>query len=176
VSLQASAAAAASVSIALRPADQTRGWRRRWQEAERDLAELLAPRTDAVSGEGIHTARHDLHSFYVQTYHLKDALKDEAGATGVPGATIETTVTNEPALALLADLANLDKHGQLKNPPRSGHVPVVASVAGSTVDASPGSWRLRLVVKHAGKTLDGLELARDAVDAWRRHLTDWGLI
>ncbi len=66
-----------SVAATLTPADQVRDWKRRWHEVERELAELQAPQTGGVSGEAIHAARHRLHSFYVQAYHIKDALKNE---------------------------------------------------------------------------------------------------
>ncbi len=165
-----------SLSAALGPADQSRGWRRRWLEAQRELERLLAPSTEPLSGDAIQAARHRLHSFYVQTYHLKDALKREAASTGVSGATIETTVTNDPDLALLADLANFDKHGNLDAPPRSGHVPAITVVEGRTVDLPSDGWRLYLAVDHAGKVKDGLEIAQAAVAAWQRALAGWGLI
>jgi hypothetical protein len=38
-----------------------------------------------------------------------------------------------------------------------------------------GGWRLALTISHKGKTQDGIEFARRAVDAWRRHLAAWGL-
>ncbi len=164
-----------SVSARLHPADQARGWGRRWQEIERELAELQAPQADGVSGYAIHAARHRLHSFYVQAYHLKDALREEASSTGVAGAAVETAVTAEPALALLADLANLDKHGALNRPPRSGHVPRIISASGTT-DATAAGWRLDLEIEHGGNRVDGLTVAAAAVAAWRRVLTGWGLL
>lgn len=131
---------------------------------ERQLADLLAPSTDALCASAIHAATHRLHSFYVQSYHLKDALKAEAGATGVAAATVETSISNEPDLALLADLANLDRHGNLNMPPRSGHIPVVTSVEGQSLESPSGTWRLHLTVNHAGKALDGLDDCRGRRD------------
>jgi hypothetical protein len=58
-----------------------------------------------LSSEAIHAARHQLHSLYIQAYHLKDALKDESTTTGVGGQKVEDAITNTPELALLADLA-----------------------------------------------------------------------
>jgi hypothetical protein len=111
-----------------------------------------------------------------QTYHLKDALKREAVATGVTGGVVEAAISSDPALALLADLANLDKHGMLDHPPRSGHVPAITAVEGQSLDVPPGGWRLHLTVDHGGKIMDGLEIAQAAVDGWRRYLAAWGLI
>jgi hypothetical protein len=136
---------------------------------------LLKPQTGDCSGDAIHAARHRLHSFYIQAYHLKDALKEEEASTGVPKATVENAITSEPALSLLADLANLDKHGNLNQPPRSGHVPQIVGAAGTSSSEKAG-WRLDLEIRHDGNPLDGLEVAEDAVAAWRRVLIGWGLL
>lgn len=88
---------------------------------------------------------------------------------------MEAAVTNEPALALLADLANLDKHGNLNRPPRSGHVPMILGASGSSSTAN-GGWKLELEIEDDGARLDGLEVAGEAVTAWRRVLSGWGLI
>jgi hypothetical protein len=159
------------------PGDQKRGWKQRFHEAERELKKLMEPQTSERSGDAVNAARHSLHSFYVQTYHIKDALKNDAASTGVSGTTVESAITNTPVLALLADLANLDKHGRLKDPPRSGSVPVIDDVGAiSGDDSQPGTWRLDVVIKHGGKTLDGLKVAEDAVLAWRKLLEVWGLL
>jgi hypothetical protein len=42
-----------------------------------------------------------VHSFYVQTYHIKDALIADAASTGTAEAVVEQAVTGDPALALL---------------------------------------------------------------------------
>ena len=173
--LRVSMAISGTVDASLRPGDQTRGWNRRWIEIERDLADLLKPHLGGCSAEEIHGARHRLHSFYIQAYHLKDATKAEHASTGVAKATVEAAITNEPALALLADLANLDKHGNLNKPPRSGDVPRIQGAAGTSSSGRAG-WRLDLEIDHAGKQHDGLGVAEDAVDAWRSVLRQWGLL
>jgi hypothetical protein len=161
----------------LAPADQKRGWKQKFHESERELSELLAPQTRARSADTVNAARHRLHSFYVQTYHIKDALKEDAGSTGVTRIAVENAISAEPILALLSDLANLDKHEKLDKPPRSGSVPVIESVGGiSDHDSQPETWRLDVVIKHAGKTLDGLKVAEDAVLTWRKLLEGWGLL
>jgi predicted RNA-binding Zn-ribbon protein involved in translation (DUF1610 family) len=165
----------ATVEASLRPGDQARGWKRRWTETERDLAELLRPHLADCSSDAIHAARHRLHSFFIHAYHLKDALREEVASTGVAKAAVERAITNEPALALLADLANLDKHGNLNQPPRSGHVPLIVGAAGTSLSDKAG-WRLDLEIRHDGNRLDGLQVAEDAVAAWRRVLTGWGLL
>jgi hypothetical protein len=149
-----------------------RDWRRRWEEIQHDLDKLRPERLTPLSSDGINQAAHDLQSFFMQAYHLKDALKIDARSFGIDPRDVEAAVDSEPDLTLLADLANLDKHGRLDRPPRSGHIPAVVSVEGIS---DVQGWRLRLNLEHAGKQLDGVEVATKAVDAWRRVLAGWRL-
>lgn len=150
------------------------GWKPRWAEIERDLAALRTTRDGSASAATIHAARHELHSFYVQAYHLKDAMIDEGVTIGLGPdvqtvrTTVEGAINAEPVLALLADLANLEKHTNLNKPPRSGHVPSVLEASASSCGAS--GWRLDLAIEHGGTRLDGLRVDEDAVAAWRRAL------
>jgi hypothetical protein len=136
-------------------------------------------RTDTASSDAIHAARHQLHSFFVQAYSLKDALKEAALrdayclSLGVKPEDIETAINNDARLTLLADLANLDKHEILRRP-RSGFIPKIAKV--SAVSDSDSGWRLSMRIEHGPRRLDGLGVARDAVDAWRSALTALGLL
>lgn len=121
-------------------------------------------------------ARDELHSFYIECYHLKDALIVEASTLGITKRQVEDAITADPVLALLADLANLDKHAKLntsKHPARSGHVPAIGHASGASNSAG---WRLELPIIHAGTERDGLDVARQAVEAWRRLLTGWKLL
>jgi hypothetical protein len=102
----------------------------------------------------------------------------------VSEAAIEAAVTGDPDLALLADLANLDKHSKLNRPPGSGAVPRVSFGSGAVPRVSfqavqagsgEGGWRLVMTIQHQGKVLDGLDFARAAVAAWERHLKAWKL-
>jgi hypothetical protein len=164
------------VEVAVTPADQARDWKRRWREIERRLSDMRQPRAGSIGGDAINVARDGLHSFYIECYHLKDALKIEAPLLGITGRQVEDAITADPALALLADLANLDKHAALntkKHPPRSGHVPTYGVANGTSVGTG---WRLQLPIIHAGTERDGLDVARQAVDAWRRLLTGWKLL
>src|SRR2546428_37671 len=115
--------ATSSLSMELLPGAQARDWRQRWIEIQEQLKRLRAPHPEAMSAASIQNANHDLHSFFVQAYHLKDSLIRDAGTTGVPKTTIENAITADPHLALLADLANLANHGDLTKPPRSADIP-----------------------------------------------------
>jgi hypothetical protein len=103
----------------------------------------------------------------VEAYHLKDAIKNHFASVGREPKDVEDTITNDPDLALLADLANLEKHGRLVNPPRSGTVPQVESVS----DYAAGeSWLLCVTILHGSERLDAIDVARKSIDAWRRAL------
>ncbi|ODB85608.1 hypothetical protein A3194_12285 [Candidatus Thiodiazotropha endoloripes] len=125
-----------------------------------------------MSQESIDSSQQQLTSFFIQLYSLKDALIQ---GKIVNGRDVEEAATDDPRLALLADLANLDKHTKLTKPPRSGHVPSYEQVSG--VNNSTGSgWHLCLKVKHNTSVLDGIEIAQNAVTAWKEKLTGWRLI
>ena len=162
-----------SLSMELSPAAQVRDWRQRWLEIQSHLRRLCAPHSETLSGESIQTANHELQSFFVQAYHLKDLLIEAANTTGISRTTIEDAIKQDARLSLLADLANLDKHGKLSKPPRSGEVPVIGAVSGVSNKAE--GWHLSLRVQHKGATLDGLTVAAEAVAAWEMHLRQWGL-
>jgi hypothetical protein len=162
-----------SLSMKLTPGAQARDWRQRWVEIQAHLKRLLAPHSEPLSGESIQTANHELQSFFVQAYHLKDSLIQDSGTTGIPASTIENAITLDTHLALLADLANLDKHGKLTKPPRSGDVPAWGVSGVANGDAG---WRLSVEIHHKAKTLDGLTFAGEAVSAWDKQLRHWGLI
>jgi hypothetical protein len=163
-----------NLSTELTPAAQVRDWRQRWLEIQSHLTRLCAPHSEILSGESIQTANHELQSFFAQAYHLKDLLIEDANTTGISRTTIEDAIKQDARLSLLADLANLDKHGKLSKPPRSGEVPVVGPVSGVSNKAE--GWHLSLKVQHKGATLDGLTVAAEAVAAWEIHLRQWGVI
>ena len=139
-----------SLSMELTPAAQVRDWRQRWLEIQSHLRRLCAPHSETLSGESIQTANHELQSFFVQAYHLKDSLIEDANTTGISRTTIESAIKQDAHLSLLADLANLDKHGKLSRPPRSGDVPVM-SVSGVSNKAE--GWHLSLMVQHKDRWL-----------------------
>jgi hypothetical protein len=174
-SRQAHTSIAISVSVAAKmtPADQARDWNRRWIEVRRRLDELNLPHSGSMGAESIHAARDGLHAFYIQCYHLKDHIIQQ---TSVGKGVVETAITQDPTLSLIADLANLDKHGRLTQPPRSGEVPRFGAASGNADEKVGPGWRLDLPILHRGKPRDGMTVAAEAVDAWQRLLTAWKLI
>jgi hypothetical protein len=160
----------------MRPGGQTQVWRRRWADVEEQLPRLLAPREEELSGFAIHAARAELLSFFVRSYHIKDALCLEASPLGLSRKTIEGAITADADLALLADLANLDKHLRLDRRPRSGSVPVIEEASGVRAGSGRNGWRLELPIRHCGTVRNGLEVATATTSAWRALLESWGLL
>lgn len=153
--------------------DTARDWNSRWQSIQAELKSLSESSMETMSRDAIFAWRDRLCNWYVLAYHLKDALKHAASTLGINRQAIETAITSDPRMALLADLANHEKHSQLDRP-RSGYAPKIGAPSGS--DVLPRGWILKLPVNHGPRTIDGLEIAREAVAAWREKLEAWGLI
>lgn len=105
-------------------------------------------------------------------YHVKDWLKNDPAFP--KRGKIESYVSSTPALALCGDIANGMKHLILKTT-RTGTAPgalqgtLVISFEDSfdpTVEERPPSMGMRLTVEHAGRDLDAVQLAADALQAW----------
>lgn len=163
--------ATATVSASLRPGDQSNDWRKRWATLEADLTKVTGVLTIPLSSESIRTAERELMQFLGSCYHLKDILKADQV---LPSKDVEHAITNTPALALLADLANLDKHHVLTNDPRSAHKPVYQERTGST--ATGGGWTVHVMFEHGPSLVDAAKVARDAMAEWRAFLVQRGLL
>jgi hypothetical protein len=175
VSIEESISVSVLCSAELIPGNQARDWKQRWTQVQRDFQSVSSPSTETMSGESIHAWLQRLFSFFIHAYHLKDALKDAAFSLGLNASDIETAITNDPRLALLADLANLDKHFKLTNSPRSGCTPVIDKISG--VDSATGSgWFLSVKITHGSVALDGMAVAKDAISAWQEKLSAWGTL
>lgn len=175
VRAESTIAVSSNLSAELIPGNQTRDWKQRWELIQSEIKVILSPRTEAMSGESIHAELQRLLSFFIQTYHLKDALKDAAAGLRLTPMDVEDAVTNDPTLALLADLANLDKHMKLTRPPRSGTIPIVGQVSGKDCLLGAG-WELSMQIQHGTSTFNGSRVAEDAVKAWYTQLKAWKLI
>ena len=157
----------------LTPGGQARDWRDRWEWLEQTASMLASGKMTPLGGTAVAAGRNELHAFFVQCYHLKDLLlRDDPSGIA---CSLERRITTTPELALIADLANLDKHGKLSKPPRSGAAPTFGKLSGRTLPKGAG-WEIRYEIHHAGRVLDGVRVALDAVAAWRRVLTAAGVI
>jgi len=91
-----------------------------------------------------------------------------------PKKFVEAAIDASPNLALLADLANMDKHRRLNKPPGSGEVPVIDGPAAQASDNS-ATWRLIETIRHKGQRIYALTFANSVIDAWRKSLLALGL-
>lgn len=170
----ATATASASVSWSMKPGDQKNDWAKRWTTLEADLPKVTGLRPGSAGREAIKSAEREVLEFIVSAYHLKDILK--ADKVLPPGVDVEKTVSADADLALLADMANLDKHHALnskKHPPRSGYVPKYLE---HEAYSSQGGWGLVSKYEHNGVTINAVDVARNGMAAWRTLLQSHGLI
>jgi hypothetical protein len=169
--LSETVATSVTITTTFRPGAQERDWQIRWSQLQHRLGSVTAPRSNLRSADTVHSAEQDLFEFFVSAYHLKDALIADGAA---PKKLVEAAIHANPNLALLADLANMDKHRRLDMPPRSGEVPVIDGPAAEASDNS-ATWRLILTIRHKGQRIDALAFANSVIDAWRKSLLALGL-
>lgn len=167
---------ASEIEVGIGPSDPERDWAQRWNEIQTELHRIDRRYDPPPTSEAVMTANGDLFQFFVRAYHLKDALILDP-SSGLLKKTVEDAVSDTPALALLADLCNLNKHYEWdpSKTPRSGGIPKPGKVFG-VMPGAGGQWRLRSEIEHLGATLDGMEIARAAVEAWRQKLAGWNMI
>ena len=173
ISVAAEINIAGSLAVGMSPARTRRDWQQRWNELEQEGDQLNAPHTEIMSGVAINSAHHRLQSFFIQAYHLKDALIADP-SNGLAKNVVEDAISNRPTLSLLADLANLDKHSQLDRA-RSGSVPTILSVNGQQPGSGNG-WLLCVSISHNGRVLDGIDTVNEVLNEWRAQLKSWNLI
>lgn len=117
----------------------------------------------------------DVYAFFQACYHLKDWLKNDGSYTVHTDQEIENYVSKTIALSICADICNGLKHLVLdsRRGPRSGDEPkmgrtnveltVTATLSGPKV---PPRISIKYEIQHAGKKLDGFQLATEALTAW----------
>lgn len=96
---------------------------------------------------------------------------------GIVARGVDDVIDTSPiAIALAHDLGNVAKHGSpLTRPPRSGYQPTFR-LPQATRPGSGGPWMFRLDVGYDGTSVNGVDVARNAVDKWPEYLTGWGLV
>jgi hypothetical protein len=161
------------LEVAISPRYEGWDWKRRWAHAQGELERLMARDTEELSGEAVKVAHRELQTFFVHTYHLKDALIAEASSHG-----------------LVPNHRGRDHQRPRPRPPRRPAEPRqapqaepgspqrrrarVISTRGVLAGSGEGGWRLDVQIMHNGEVLDGLEVASAALEAWRRHLKQGG--
>ena len=87
---------------------------------------------------------------------------------------VEEAVAGSPPPEVVGD----DPAADLQRPPAEAlYAEELARLAEADAGRPrPSGWRLIMNIEHAGRRLDGLEVARTAVAAWKQVLSGWGLV
>jgi len=122
----------------------------------------------------------DLWAFFQNCYHLKDWIKNDPSVGYDIRNGVEVFVNNNKELRICADLANRSKHLELDKHIRddakitSRNVTISVLTAGS--DSEGTTTCEHVITLGDGSKHLALDIARQAVKAWERFLSDKGLI
>jgi len=113
-------------------------------------------------------------------WHLKDWLKNDPRQTQVTAKEIEQFANNDPALAIVADLANGTKHVQLSargSRTASVRMGLVHWMGEGDPDDADGIERVWVYVDDpdAAEDREVIDVAWDGIESWRTWLTAAGL-
>ena len=160
---------------------------RQWQRVERWLARFEKCQngklTSMPGSFSIADSEDYAHAFFQNCYHLKDWLKNDHQFTAKSNDEIEQYITDTPSLAICADICNGSKHLMLIRP-RSGATPEIGNTLTIRFDwdtitkgieqgiIPPNSYRaaVKPVIEHNGNNLSAIDVAKQAVEAWRRFI------
>lgn len=148
-------------------------WVAHWLALPDHVARATRGRPGSPSARELAAANEELRGLFTGLYHFKDQLLHELPG-GLTKGTIEARVDSDPALALVADVANTYKHVKLTRRLRSGTAPEIRRAV-AVLDHQAAGWTVGVVIQHGDDTVDGVELAKRALAAWARALADWGL-
>jgi len=138
----------------------------------------LLGRFEAI-GRGVEHAQHsanyddDVHSFFLNCYHLKDWIKNDPYCVSWTSA--EAHINANQDLQLCADLCNAQKHLNLTSHRSGQHPQFGGSHIQLNVAEANGSTTVQIAVsysvdtKSAG-TINALDLARRCVSAWEAFI------
>lgn len=113
----------------------------------------------------------DVFTFFVHCYHVKDWVKRCAPYLNLSEADVEEFVTETPALALCADICNARKHLVLMEPRSEATHSIVETTVffefeRTGEDSAMLLHKVRVTIEHGGRTIDGFDLATEAMKAW----------
>jgi hypothetical protein len=152
-------------------------WLEQWERVFLGLDRLRRIYSGREGGSA--NAVYDLHSFFLNAYHLRDWIAED-GSTGIGLPQIDAAIRASTELSVCADFANRLKHVVLTRhrlDPQTGvtrqdvTVRLPAFGSGNVATASH-SW----TISAGGRSYDALELAGDVVAAWTTFLQGHGLI
>ncbi len=116
--------------------------------------------------------RDELYTFFLNCYHLKDWLKNDA-SFHINASAVEDYINNNNDLKLCADICNSHKHFTLNNP-RSSQSP---SAGGQNTHIIFGSGKPEISIKFIIGTTsgprDGFELATNCLNLWESFIAQY---
>jgi len=122
----------------------------------------------------------DLWSFFQNTWHLKDWIKNDPTVPQSVKDTIEEDIKQFDVLMICGDLANRSKHLKLSKIRKDAKVGgrEIVVVAQETIGGSKSkvtqSWDY-LITLGDGSTRKALDVAKAAIQAWETLLLQYGL-
>jgi hypothetical protein len=144
-----------------------RPWQAMWAEVESRLDRLRS----WYAGNGpvnVSELYNEVTAYFVACYQLKDQIKRDPGVPRDLRDGVEDFVHQQDILNLVGDIANTYKHGQLSRTCDITQVVVRQTGAFATITC----W-----TRDGGEdSKDSLDLAEEAVQAWRTYLREHGLL
>lgn len=144
-----------------------RPWQAMWAEVESRLDRL---RSWYVGGGPVNVSGlcNEVTAYFVACYQLKDQIKRDPGVPRDLKREVEDFVHQHEILDLAGDIANTYKHGQLSRTCDITQAVVKQSEAYATITCWTQDGR--------EDSMDCLDLAEKAMQAWRTYLREHGLL
>ena len=145
-----------------------RPWWEKWQEAVDALAELDNAYAGKLPGSDSNFYKRLMTHFCHACFAVKDWLKDDPRIT-VPDDVIEKYVNEAPALSVVRDVSNTDKHRTRYAGQRAARV--------HSVNITPRAVYISVDFEgaHAGPPMDAQDLAERAIAEWRSFFKAHGI-
>lgn len=148
------------------------GWAVQWERTQRGYRRLPGiggpDRATTVTSEDL---RDDVAHFFMDCYHMKDWLKNDAQI--VLSQNVENYVAQSAALCTVGDIANGQKHLELKTS-KTGDLST--GLGDVTFEGDGSGITVSFEVHTGGQVLDMVTLASDAMKAWEQFLVSEGLL
>lgn len=118
-----------------------------------------------------------IHAFFMNCYHLKDWIKNDASVPISTKQVVETYINGSRPLRLCADICNSLKHLSLASNSRSSENPSFGKkqFALALGAGDPPTISLKYEVQTASRPEDAFTLATDCVTAWDDFMKKHGL-
>lgn len=114
----------------------------------------------------------EIHSFFLNCYHLKDWIKNDPTVATRIRAAVEEYVNSNRALRICSDLCNSLKHLHRDRSDRSHESPHFGKKEFSLhLGSGPAIVRLRYEVATDAGPIDAFTLAGECIEAWDAFLT-----